>query len=264
MIVEGDDDRALFSWHVDPLACRVETCYGREKVVEVIAILDADRFAGAVGIVDADYTVLNGEQGQGGNLLLTDHHDVECMILASPALEHVLHELGVTDQVRAFEAARGCTVVEHLHRVGKVIGHLRWASCRLKWALRFDGLDFTKFLSERSLEIDASELLEAVRGQQGGRGTSPPTREIMSQAMGELAAMNADPWHVCRGHDLVEVLAIGLRRVLGERNDADVRPDRLELMLRLAFDKEYFLATKLFKAMLAWQVANAPFRLVQA
>lgn len=261
LIVEGDDDRALFAWHVDSTACRVEACYGRDKVVEVLAILDADHFPGVVGIADADYTVLNGERQQTGNLLLTDHHDVECLMLASPALAHVLHELGDASRIREFEKARGCSIVEQLHCVGKVIGHLRWASNQEKWALRFEGLEFTKFLDCQTLQLDVSAFVEAVRGQQGGRTTPMPTADMMSAAIRECASRNADPWHVCRGHDLVQILAIGFRRTLGTRNESEVRPERLEQMLRLAFRTEFFHATKLYLAMRAWEQSNPPFRL---
>lgn len=261
LAVEGDDDRAFFRWHSNPHACEVQSCYGRDMVVEVVLILDSSSFQGILGIVDADYSVLDGVHPPSSNVLFTDHHDLECMLLASPALAHLLKELGTESDIAAFETTKNSTVLDHLHRAAQVIGHLRWASSREKWALRFEGIDFSRFVDVSTLELDQDALLATIRGQQGNRISSPPTAVLMSDAILKLALLESDRWHVSRGHDLVEILAIGLQRALGGRNAAEVKPDRLELMLRLAYEKPYFVGTNLFRAMRAWETSNHPFRI---
>ena len=73
-----------------------------------------------------------------------------------------------------------------------------------------------------------------------------------------------DAWHVCCGHDLVELLSIGLRRVLGKNNESDVRRERLEQQLRLAYEEGYFLRTRLYASIQAWEQRNPPFKVLIA
>jgi hypothetical protein len=39
---------------------------------------------------------------------------------------------------------------------------------------------------------------------------------------------NHDPWHVCCGHDLIQVLSVGLHKAIGTWSTNDVKPDVLE------------------------------------
>jgi len=274
IVVEGDDDASLFEWHTNVAACRIEVAYGREKVLGVVAILDDRAFRGALAILDADFMALDGTRPARANILLTDFHDVECMLLASPALDHVLLELGEPAKIEAFVQMRGCTVVEHLLRTALVVGYARWASARNSWGLRFRRLDFTRFTALATLSLDRASFVATVRGNQGGRnvmedddlgeriavaGRAPPSAEDLAREIQELERLEAPPWHVCCGHDAVAILSIGLRRALGSRNDAEVKETRLESMLRLAYDRDHFRRTNLYTAIRAWETANAPF-----
>jgi len=68
-----------------------------------------------------------------------------------------------------------------------------------------------------------------------------------------------DPWHVCCGHDLVCILSIGLRKIIGTWNPNDIKPDVLERSLRLAFERSYFHKTQLYVSIQQWEKANTPF-----
>lgn len=260
LLVEGDDDRLLFGRHLK--SCSIIPAWGRPHALAVIAELERTGYTGALAIVDADFTVLEGEVPPSLNVLLTDHHDVECMMLDSPALAHVLRELGDEESIGRFEQERGVTVQQYLLSIGIGVGYLRWASARNGWKLKFEELDFARFIRERDFHHDPSALIIAVRGHQGGRTTPLPSEQDMRAAVDSLVSVSHDQWHVCRGHDLVEILSIGLRKVLGKNNDSDVRGERLEQQLRLAYEERYFQATRLYAAIIAWQQRNPPFKVL--
>jgi len=263
LIVEGNDDKALFGRYADTRSCLIVVAHGRPRVVEVILELDKSQFSGALGIVDADFEVLEGRTPPSPNILVTDAHDAECMMLASPALEHVLRELGDEVQLVSFQKDRGSTALEHLLSMGRVIGYLRWASSRRQWSLRFEGLNFKAFLREKDFSFDQRLLFQEARRHQGGERSGPvPSLEEMEASVQELDAPEHDAWHVCCGHDLVELLSIGLRKVLGKNNEADVRRERLEQQLRLAYEERYFLRTKLYVSIQLWEQRNPPFRVL--
>jgi hypothetical protein len=216
-----------------------------------------------LGIVDADFEVLEQRPPPSQNLLVTDAHDAECMMLASPALEHVLRELGDEMQLASFQEDRGASAVEHLLSVGKVVGYLRWASARRQWSLRFEGLNFKAFLREKDFGFDRRLLFEEARRHPRGMQAGPvPSIEEMEASVQELDNPAHDVWHVCCGHDLVELLSIGLRKVFGRNNEAEVRRERLEQQLRLAFEERYFLRTTLYVSLRVWEQRNPPFRVL--
>ncbi len=260
LVVEGQDDKAFFGRHAR--SCDIVVAWGRPNVVGVIVELDRTSFLGALGVVDADFTILEGEGLVSPNLVVTDHHDVESMMLDSPALSHLLRELGDDVRLAEFGRERATTLTEYLLSAGKWIGYLRWASARNKWSLDFEELDFSRFVRERDLGFDLHLFLVEIRNHQGGRTTPLPSEGEMQSAITALASPLHDLWHVCCGHDLVNLLSIGFRRVLGKNNEALVRRDRLEQQLRLAYEERYFKETRIYQAIFAWEVRNRPFKIL--
>lgn len=58
---------------------------------------------------------------------------------------------------------------------------------------------------------------------------------------------------LCRGHDLLDLLVLGLQRVLGSCDAREVTGAHLERELRLAFSQECLEMTALFQAIRAWE-----------
>jgi hypothetical protein len=263
LIVEGRDDKAFFGRYTEPHVCHITVASGRPRVVEAILELDRTQFQGALGIVDADFTVLDEQPPASPNLVVTDKHDVECMLLASPALEHVLREQADETKLTSVQETRG-TVAKYLLTLGAPVGYLRWASARKQWSLKFEGLDFSTFVREKDFDFDQARFFEKVRNHQGGRTAPLPSVEEMQSEVDALANPGHDLWHVCCGHDLIELLSIGLRKVLGERQAAHVKREALEQQLRLAYEEGYFQSTVLYVAIVAWERRNPPFKVLRA
>src|SRR5437899_684006 len=85
VIVDGRDDRLLYERFFDVRQCKFVVADGKEKVYEVIRILDADGFRGAMGIVDADFDLLDEIPMSSPNVIWGDCHDIEAMLVRSPA-----------------------------------------------------------------------------------------------------------------------------------------------------------------------------------
>src|SRR5262245_19497546 len=93
LIVEGDTDARFYKRMVDSGKCRISIAHNRENAVQLVTILQGDNFAGFLAIVDADFDVLEGAVFGSSNIFLTDTHDLETMMLKSPALEKLLLEM---------------------------------------------------------------------------------------------------------------------------------------------------------------------------
>jgi hypothetical protein len=261
LLVEGKDDKAFFGRYVALEPGDIFVAHGKPKVIEAILELDRTGFRGALGIVDADFMVLEQQESPSPNLLMTDLHDAECMMLVSPALEHLLRELGDEKQVESFKERMG-SVVDHLLAIGRAIGYLRWASARNQWSLKFEELEFSEFVREKDFSFDEGRLLDAVRRHQGGRAVPLPSTAELQAHVEALKSPSHAPWHVCCGHDLVELLSIGLRKVLGQHKAASVGRELLERQLRLAYEEGYFRDTVLYVRIREWEERNAPFRVL--
>ncbi len=254
LLVEGHEEKKLYSIFVDRDACKIEIGHGKPNVQGALAILEGEGFAGLLALVDTDFDALEERAVASPNLLRSDTHDLETMLLASPALDKVLIERGDEDKLRAAGGAAG--VREKLLALGAPVGYLRWYNERRGSQLLFKDLEMTSFIHESSLAIDLDALLRELRNR--SKALIVVDAEVLQGARA-LEDPSHDRWHVCCGHDLVRILSVGLRRTWGSNKPSDVEPKRLEESLRLAFSRADLESTRLFAGIVAWEAVSAPY-----
>ena len=66
----------------------------KQCAIEILEILEKSNFQRVLAIVDADFDRLENLANKRPNLLPTDTHDLETMLIKSPALEKVVAEFG--------------------------------------------------------------------------------------------------------------------------------------------------------------------------
>ncbi len=191
------------------------------------------------------------------NLLLTDTHDLETMLINSPALDKVVREFGSKDKISKF----GMEVRTALVEAGISIGYLRWISQRDRLDFTFNGIKYSKFIKEQSLQIDELELIKEVKNK--SQMLSLDNKDIL-QRIAEQKSNNHDCWQVCCGHDLVEILSLGLRKAIGTMKPSEIEPDSLERSLRLAYEEVYFRQTQLYSNIRQWESNNVPFQVLSS
>lgn len=255
VIAEGDTDARVWKNLINSTNCRVEIAHNKDNVVKVLNILEKDNFAGVLAIVDADFWILEGTVNSNPNLLFTDTHDLETMLLKSPALEKVLSEHGSEQKVKDF----GKDIRQTLLESAKVIGYLRWASLKFNYALKFEGLAFSKFVDDKTLALNESKLMETVKNNSQKQGLDE--QEIRAK-MDSLKTDAQDMWYVCCGHDMICILSIALCKALGSFNSKELGANVLEKDLRLAYESAHFRETKLYIAIQTWEQTNKPFEVL--
>ena len=255
LIAEGDTDARVWKNLVDSTKCRVENAHNKNNAVAVLNILEQGNFAGVLAIVDADFDILEGSVPLSPNLLFTDTHDLETMLLNSPALEKVLSEHGSEAKINNFAK----DIRQTLLKSAKIVGYLRWASLKFNYCLKFEGLAFNKFIDDRTLALNESKLLQTVKNNSQKPGLDEP--EIRAN-MDSLKTDTQDMWYVCCGHDMVDILSIALCKALGSCNSQKVEPNVLEQNLRLAYESSYFHNTPLYAAIQTWEETNQPFQVL--
>ena len=253
LIVEGRDDRLFFEQFVD---CAVQVADGKSNVVEVIDILDADSFPGAVGVIDADLDHVESYSWQSRNIIVLETYDLEALLIKSRALERVLVELGSSEKIDN----RTKHPLDELIDAALPIGCLRLHSRRSELTLKFDGMRYARFVDRDSLQTDVRELVREVknRSQQSDLVCNDTAQEIR-----RIEDTMNDPWLVCCGTDMVEILSIGLRNALGTNNAGAVKPDLLRTHLRLAYERQELIDSRLGRDLREWAARNPCFRVLK-
>ena len=257
LVVEGRDDRLFCERYTDSGGCNLVVAEEKEKVLEVIRILDTDGFAGVLGMVDPDFDFLENTEPLGPNVVTCDAHDLEVALLRSPALDRLLVEFGSQQKIQSL----GVEVRELLFSAATPVGYLRWLSRKQNLGLRFQGLNLASCVDRNSLEVDLITLCRNVKNL---------SREFkldelkLVEAVEALTVTHHDRYHVCCGDDVLQVLSIGLRKVLGTKPAQIVSVVRLKETLRLAFDDADFETSFLGAAFRGWEIRNPEFRILKA
>ena len=135
-----------------------------------------------------------------------------------------------------------------------IIGHLRHLSKMDDLNLRFEGLNFEKFVDRNTLEVDISEMIRRVLNLRRIPGLFE--NDIRERLSSVLKEEDDDPYQICYGHDFVTIFAIALRKVLGSKTSKDASPANLGMLLRLAYDRSDFHRTELYSRAKLWSKRN--------
>jgi Protein of unknown function (DUF4435) len=260
LLVEGSSDKIFYERFIDKGACELVTVSGKPSskllIIAVLEILEKSSFQGVLAIVDADFDRLETSSHHSPNLIRTDTHDLETMLLNSFALDKVIAEFGSTEKIIKF----GRDVRTALLEAGMSLGYLLWISQREKLNLTFDGIIFSRFIDEQTLQIDELKMIQEVKNKSQAFSLK---NEDIEKLLTNQKSSSHDPWQVCCGHDLVEILSLSLRKAIGSTKTADVEPNSLERNLRLAYEEAYFRNTQIYLGIRTWESNNQPFKVLR-
>lgn len=251
LVVEGVDD-ARFWRPRKHETCELIIGEGKPNVLGCIQKLDEEHFFGALGLVDNDYDILVGTKLDSKNLVSTDAHDLECMLCRSTALDTALAEFGDPTKIRRFEKnSRQDTRTELLERAAE-FGRIRCAALRSEFGTEIKNLRIPRFVKEVDWSIDFNLAVEVV-------ATSEAAAVGLKNEIDRLPTL--DPWHVSQGHDMIEILRIGLKRVLGNIAPS-IGTNSISGILRAAMPLEELKSTQMGTEIESWETGNPSFRVL--
>jgi len=257
LIVEGDTDKRIYGRFIRAEVCRLEVAHSRENAIAATLILEQESFVGILAIVDADFDVLESRIFSSPNIFLTDTHDLETMMLKSPALEKLLEEMGSADKHVEFRKRRGKEMWEALLEEALHIGYLRWVSIRHGHALKFEQLKYREFTNSDTLTVSLALLIKTIKNH--SQKPHLPDQDLLQQ-IEAIRDETHDRWLVCCGHDLISLLSVGLHKAIGSWNWKEIEPEIIERSLRLAYESAWFRDTWLYASIRKWEELNTPFQ----
>ena len=266
LIVEGDDDRKFFRSSLKGIDKVNLICvWGADNVMHVIREIDklrpTARISPTLGVVDRDYRVPLRSLLQSPNLIASDARDLECMMFGSPSFGAVLSEFGSEKKVAALGGPGliAATAIASASTVGRIRYHVYQLRC----GTTFQQLELSRIVDRKTLKIDPDELIKHLNARQGVSGHPLPATAT-DQAKDACAKARCDkglPYFqhellLCRGHDLMELLAIGFRSLFGSRSATESSRENVESLFRLNYTA-HFRTTQMAKSIEAWLASNS-------
>lgn len=255
LLVEGWTDERLISAFVDMDACDIVNARGHDTATYVLYELKTKAISGIICILDRDFGDFLNNLPEGPEIVFTDDHDLETMLIRSRAFDRILLELGSRSKLKEIREA-GQDHRELIRDAAHDIGLLRFLSLSDKLNLKFDGLRY-RFIDRRTLAVDLGSMIQEVFNHSCRRCTNEDVIKTF------IACWKCKPhatWRMVCGHDLTAILAKALQSRFGTNNANSVPALEIERKLRLAYSAEDFRQTGLFQEICVWEQNNAPYR----
>ncbi|MEZ8414262.1 DUF4435 domain-containing protein [Vibrio splendidus] len=249
-LVEGDSDLKLFG----KVAKSNDLCYeptnGRKELINVMTSISSDYSDKLFAICDADFNRLNNICLSNHNILMTDYHDSEMLILHSKAIHGFIDEHVSKEFIEQSKEVLLRACLETAYQ----IGILRWYNESESVNLKFKGLNYSEFVQVEmfSFDLDLEKLIDTliIRSKKLAQSI---TKEVILTKFLEYRERNACEKQVCCGHDVTNLLSIALNRTdlstVGNLSHLGVESD-----LRLSYNQSDFNRTSLYtNLMVKWQ-----------
>ena len=247
VVVEGITDRRLYGKFMDKDSTEVVIAHSKTNVRNAVRDTYSERgLEKVIGIIDADLDRLNGRK-RNPPLFLTDTRDSEGMLLNSRAFEDILEEYADPDRLQSFRDRYG-DVKETILSAAYPLGLLMFVSEKYGIGYSFKDLEHELFIDQKTLRCDVRRMVEHVASR------SPSSRQIPVKDVIQFMSLEPeyDKWDVCRGHDIMAVMAIGLRNIFGGNNSRSMTGNQLSGSFRLAYDQDDIVSTELYRSTSEW------------
>lgn len=256
LIVEGFSDYKLFKRFINDNICEVKFVDGKENVIQAIDSLNKTKTPGILGIVDSDFDrIIKGNLNR-DNLLETDTHDIETMIIESKTLDDFLIEYVNLKKLEEFIKQKDVDFKNVILNAGIKIGNLRFLSVKEKLELKFNEIDYSKFINYQDFNFNENELIKEVVNNTENCKLS--CDEIKTK-LDFWKKQSVDSWQICCGHDLTKLISIVFSNILKSFKDNELNSNEVERVLRLSYQYKYFMDTLLYESIKEWESKNTPY-----
>lgn len=258
ILTEGDTDARLFRGFTDEKVCKVLPSHNKSNAIGAIQIIESTGFQGAFAIIDADFDRILNTTYPSKNIFLTDFHDIEMMIIKSHTLEKFLAHYGSEEKLNSFFSNNHISARELLIQAAFILGCFRLYSIQNRLSFTFEKLPYHDFIDKIRINIDLNRMIKVIKNK--SQAHNYEESELLKQITIETKKAH-DPWEVCCGHDIMNILALVLCGTWGSCKRTDFTQEKLEEKLRLAYELIDLKKTKLYANLLEWETINPGYRI---
>lgn len=253
LIVEGDADEHFFENILDCDKCKVVNLDGKENVKDYIKEQNQAHKKGYLGIVDADFEHITRYEEKPDNIILTDVHDIEMLILSSkPNMRRIYSEMTDNIIIKDYERKHSKSFIDSIIDAAYEIGLLKLVLKRPHYGIDMKDIPYSDIIYD-NFNVDINKLITRIKGK------NFTEFEILDELDVEKGK-EYDKYQVTCGHDVTKILAISFMSTendgLGYGNQRRVSNDTIEELLRVIYDYKHFCITKMFAEIIDWENKN--------
>lgn len=229
LVVEGSDDKDVYEKVTDADAVCIYVDGNCEKHIVILNALNGRYGSRLLAIKDADFDRLEGTRHPYPNLVLTDSHDMEGMIV-----EACLAELQGEDAERCMDIN-----LDEIYSELEDISYLKWFNHTNHCGINFGDV---------TLDLDVNAYFNACVAN---------TDNVVRFTLADMYVFKAahqgmSVIELCNGHDIFE--RVYVRAHAAKKSNFAKKP--FFRRFRRAYPKEKFVNTSLCRDIKAWEAAN--------
>lgn len=262
VLVEGIRDIEFYSKFFSEDNCRLISAKDKSTLIEAIHELEIRKATLYFGIVDSDYWGLENKIPKSQNIICTDTHDVETILIQSSAFNNAISKIIPKAKIN-YSNDFTKVIREALFLLSLPIGYLRWINYRYNLGLDFKDLPYRNFINYENSVCDLDELLRIVCCT---ARTNIPVMTIpdIKQKYKEINNLYQNPYQVCQGHDLINVFILIFPKVYSNffLNHAKVyfqninSPFEFAKFIREEYSFDFFMTTRMYEYIKKWGIRN--------
>jgi len=275
LILEGVDDRTFFNRFIDFNRCAIELANGKENALASVEILKKDskfEFKGVLAVLDTDFDLILSKLIDDSNIIYTDTHDLETMLLKSEALDVLIQVSCSSEKMQDFNQ----DIRKYLLEKSCDLGCLRLISIKEKLYLDFD-INLENFINKDTLEVNMEKLIIKIKKQSIDKINSSSywdktAKESLisnistldfNKAIEKIKDADIKIWHLCCGHDILEVLRYGFAKKFASYSNTELKYFDILKKLIMAYEYSFFIKTSLYENIIKWENINNPYQLLK-
>ncbi|MFV5477354.1 hypothetical protein VXQ12_18605 [Acinetobacter baumannii] len=243
LVVEGTSDIRFFRSIFDYENIKLESIDGKKNLLLAMEELVNSHKGKIISICDADFDHIEDLEHQRNkfDIYLTDYHDSEVMMLKSGSLFSFIDEYSKDEYLLSLKSE----LLNNVFNASKALGILRYINYKYNMKLSFKKLNFSQFIKVNLLEVELNveTLVDILISRSSNFSQSK--KEIFDHYYSFLKNDYVDEQINC-GHDLTNIIACVFRqKEISLETNMDTK--KIETALRLAYQKDFFKNTKLYK-----------------
>lgn len=230
VVVEGTDDKEVYEKVMNINAVCFYVDCNCDKHFVILDALNGRYGKRLLAIKDADFDRLEGVHNPYSNMVLTDTHDMEGMIVAE-----CLTELQGEDALRCQDIK-----LNEVYAELEEISYLKWFNHANHCGINF---------SDSALDLDIDAYFNACMAN---------TNNVVSVTLADMYTfkkthLGVSEKDLCNGHDILERIYVRAKAA----NVANYAKKPFFRRLRRAYPKDKFVGTGLYQAIKVWETLNA-------
>lgn len=263
MFVEGVSDENFWKRFIEKNTIRIQQVNGWENVANcVLEFNKASLNKYCIGIIDYDFESIYPCKGlMAENIFFTDYHDLEMMIILSPAWEAALASIDRSNRIQVNHK----DILSFVFEITDRIGYLKLTSLKEKLGLKFkkhnknqeiEWPKYEKFIDKQGNYEGDDKLINYFHSYTNSNTQdSVPTIQLITEKFNKEIVYKYSSQHLSNGHDIIHILVILLKRKF-KLNENYITIETIEIALRSAFNYDMLQQTKIFKSIIEWAQRN--------